>query len=589
MRQLALLSLLLPALTRAEVVVDGNLRLVLGEQPAISANLFGITAFEGFPSVVANRDYRERLAAIRPGCVRLSGNLAWFAPKTDDPSWYGTDAAAREFEQTLLYGNRYPIGRFLPVVRQLAAEPMCSLGAPPAYLRYGETHNPADFDRWAKSCTGMVGLWKKFDPALRLVQIWNEPNASWYNDPRAKDHQDGAAGLHIEMANKVATAVKQRYPDVLVGGPVLCWEPAWPANQKGKQPWYTWQEWTLPWLRGTKGTIDYFDFHTYTATAEEFAVQVEMLVAEAQHVQGRRLPVWITESNYNLAADELDDPQAIWSKRVLPYERFLFRGILAQSDKIDGNLYHDLRARRHTLLPRGADDPDPSYWLFWILRDLRGTRLVVNNDDPELPTAATVEDDCVTVVIFNDSDTAKDVPLKLSLPCGYHTGPTIRAIGPSPEGTCTKLELKPNLERSPNKQWGTIPLPAHATVSLNFRMDRFGHPSRQLRVRELFGTPTLQFLKPGQPVQVKLSCPAALPDSVSAVRLGLLGPEGTEQLTATLNGKALSLAATELQDLALPPATVQDENVLELTTEADNPRLAVAFASLIVTETGPVK
>ncbi|MEI6502342.1 MAG: hypothetical protein WCP21_15115, partial [Armatimonadota bacterium] len=131
MRILLLALLTLCATTvfaQATVTVDAHTAVVLGNQPTISGNLFGITAFEGFPNVIADRDYRARVAALRPGCFRFSAGSSWFAPATDDAAWYDTPEAARQFEQTLLYGNRYAFGRFLPVVRELGAEPMASLG-----------------------------------------------------------------------------------------------------------------------------------------------------------------------------------------------------------------------------------------------------------------------------------------------------------------------------------------------------------------------------------------------------------------------------------------------------------------------------
>ena len=264
---------------RAEVKVDATCGVVLGKVETISSSLFGITAFEGFPGVVSDLDERGSIAALRPGSIRFSGTIGWFAPGLYDPAWYDTPDVARQFQETLLYGSRYPHGRFFPIARQMGAEPMISLGSPPDYLKYEETNNPADFDRWAEYCAAYVGLCKKFDPDLRLVQVWNEPNANWYNDPRAG--KKGAAKLFIEMANKVAAAIKQRYPDVQVGGPTLCWPPAWPPGQEGHAPWYTWDGWTRPWLEGTKDKLDFFDFHDYYASPNELQVQVEMVCSES--------------------------------------------------------------------------------------------------------------------------------------------------------------------------------------------------------------------------------------------------------------------------------------------------------------------
>jgi hypothetical protein len=580
-----LLAFLLATPAFAELSVDAHTRLVLGGQDQVSANLFGMTAFEGFPQVIHDRDYRARVAALRPGCIRLAGSVLWCSPGEYDPTWYDTPDALSTFTQVLLFGDRYPTGRFLPVVRELGAEPMCQLAHPPPYLTQQGTGHPSDFARWAEYCAGYVGLWKQLDPHLRLVQIWNEPNASWYNDPRCAARAITDAELHLEMANRVSAAIKARFPDLLVGGPVLCWPPGWPPNQQGLPPWYTFDKWTRPWLQGTRDTIDFFDFHVYDVSAQDFAVQTEMLHNEALLLQGRRLPIWITESNYNLAPEDLDDPAAIWRKRVLPYERLLLRGILPQADKVDGNLYHDLHARNHTLLPRDADDPDPAYWLLWVLRDLRGTRLAADSTDPDLVCFATLEEDAVTLVVFNDGAAEKQIPLTVALPPGWWTGPYVRAIGESAAGACERLSLSFEPAHEPPGARGTLTLPPFATASITFRTSGFHEPANTRVVSENFGDRTLQFLTGADPVIVQIGLPTPLPNSAS-LRLGLLGPDGGEKLLADLNGRPVAVAPSALQEVPLEAGALAPTNTLtlRLAEPAANPRLALAFASIVGTD-----
>ena len=553
----------------------------------MSSSLFGMTAFEGFPQVIHDRDYRARVAALRPGCIRLAGSLAWCSPKEYDPGWYDTPEAMHQFTQVLLFGDRYPTGRFLPVVRELDAEPMCQLAHPPPYLTQEGTSHPSDFDRWAEYCARYVGLWKQCDPNLRLVQVWNEPNASWYNDPRPKERGLTDAELHIEMANKVSRAIKARFPDLLIGGPVLCWPPGWPPGQQGLPPWYTFDKWTRPWLRETKDTVDFFDFHVYDVSPEDFAVQTEMLYNEAQIIQGRPLPIWITESSYSLAPEELNDPAAVWRKRMLPYERLLLRGMLPQADKVAGNLYHDLHARSFTLLPGSPESPDPTYWLFWVLRDLRGTRIAADSTDPEVLCFATVEEDGVVILLFNDSAQEKAVPLTVALPAGWWTGPDVRAIGESPQGACERLTLDFRPAREAPGARGTLTLPPHATASIVFRTNGFYSPPAARTIAEHFGDRTLQFLKAAEPVSVGLKLPGDFAGTKAFLRLGLLGPDGNERLSARLNGVDLPAKPTVLQQIPLDPGVLKPDNTLEirLTVPTDNPRLALGFASLILEAT----
>lgn len=569
--------LLYAALTAPALTIDANTAVLLGEQPAISVDLFGLTAFEGFPGVVRDPDYRAKLAALRPGTIRVSANVKWYFGDDDPVGPPNLDAADGIFSSVLLFGNRYPTGRFLPLMRQMGARPMGSLGGVPKALAVEPTGAPRDFERWAEYCEAMVALFKRHDPDFDLVQIWNEPNASWFNDPRAKE-AGGAAQLHIAMANAVGRRLKAKWPELQVGGPVLCWPPAWPANQTGQAPWYTWGQWAVPWLEQTRDTIDFYDFHVYDVPPDMFATQVEMLTNQALLSQGRRLPIWITESNYRVPEAELGDPQAIWTKRMLPYARFLLHGVLPQADKVAGNLWHDLHAKSWTLLPRGGDDPAPAYWLFWLFRDLRGQRVQALSDDPTLPVVAAMEEDAVNLVLFNDHDQPRQVSLAINLPCGYWTGPYVRGLS-ADGGVVRPHPVNAKLERVENRNAkGTIDLPAFGFAAVQFRMDRFGKPAKAIRTVETFGDRTLAFLKPGEPVTVTIPKPEGAVIN-PRLRLGLLGAEADDGLQVSFNGQPVKVTSAAWQEVAVP--ALAERNTVQVTaTGPANPQLALGFAAL---------
>jgi hypothetical protein len=585
----SLVVLLLASLTlapyaqEASVTVDAGTRVVLGQQDQITSKLFGVTAFEGFSQVVSDADYQARLAALRPGAIRLPGVVSWISPPAFDPGYFESPEAQDLFEHCMLYGDRYPLGRFGPVARHMGADVMVSLGGTPSYLAYEGSNRPADFDRWAQYCAGYVALWKRFDPELRLVQVWNEPNADWWKDPRASQPGATEATLHIAMANRVSGAIKARFPDVQVGGPVLCWPPGWPPDKLGDDHWWTWKRWTLPWLEGTRDTVDFYDFHVYDVPADDFAVQTEMLVNAAWRIQGRRLPVWVTESGVTLAEGELNDAAASWTQRVLPYERLLLRGMLPQADKLAGNLMHDLHARLFSLLPADADHPAPIYWLLWVLRDLRGRRIVADASDPDLVSFATVEDDRTTLVLFNDSPRARKVNVAATLPSGWWTGPEVRAIGEGPDGGLARLDVACALEHQAPGAVGTVDLPARATVSINLRSAWWPHPEATRAISEHFGDQNVVMLSPDAPVVVHIPVPD-LGDGTAMLRLGLLGPEAGDQVRVRFNGEALPVRPVAVQEVAVEATRVRANNTVEVSLGAptQNAKLALGFASVVV-------
>lgn len=567
----------------ATIYVDGSTSLVIGEQAQITGNLFGFTAFEGFPTAVANRDYLARLVSIAPGCIRFPAPLAWYGPAEEQAAadWFGSQAARQVLEETLLFGARYPLARFLRTCRWLGAQPMLQLAGAPKWMAVDEVGIPLDFEQWAAMAAELVALAARFDPKLRLVQVWNEPNASWYKAAeRFKDRELGYVGGHIELFNLTARAVKSAAGHVRVGGPVLCWPPTWPPGQKGHRPWYTWQQWTLPFLSRTRDTCDFFDFHAYDLTGDQVAVQLELIAAASKQVRGRRLPVWITESNFRLGDEYRGTPQE-WRMRALPYEDFLW-GLLDHTDKVEGNLVHDLHARAFALLP-SADAPTPVYWLLWVFRDLRGQRLLATSSDEAVKVAAICREDLINVVVFNASDERRSVEMKVRVPAGYWTGPYVRALVPAGDGAMSSGTLPIDHQRRPGMAVCTFNLPARSTAAISLRAAAFLHPRHRVVQREYFAHELMVPInRPDVQAKFALTLPAGFQPGRARLRIGLLGAAEGMSLIVAINAKSTVLQNPrpwqELPASGLQPGN----NTVVLSPSGDVPaNFVAAFVSVV--------
>jgi hypothetical protein len=563
------------------VAVDATTNLVLGDEAAVAGTLFGVTAFEGFTAVIGDADLRAKVAAAEFGAYRFPAPADWFAPQGAKPEWFDTSDAARVLEETLLYGARYPLARFLRMCRGLGAEPMMQLGVGDKLVKADEAGVPLDFQQWSDWAVALTGAMKRADPALRLVQVWNEPNASWWKSAaRFKDVPGGYAGGHDQLFNLAARAIKKKFPDMQVVGPVLCWPPTWPPHQQYKQPWYTWDEFTLPFLRDTAETADFFDFHSYGVDGDNVQTQIEVVAAASERMNGKRLRTWITESGFELPEAEWGTP-AEWMKRAIPYERFLW-GLLGQTDKCAGNMAHDLHAKAFAVAP-AADDLRPEYWVFWIFRDLRGTRLAATSEAEEVKVAATTREDAVTVVCFNDSAEARSVKLQVAIPAGWWTGPEVRALVPAGDGKTFRagtVEVK--AAHNPNEATLEFEMPALATVSIILRPDHYLQPARKVVVREAFARPEMvDISKAGQARKVALSLPAALSEAAQPrLRVGLLGATEKCKVTAKLGGKAYVLAPKAWQEVPIG-ALEAGEQEIEFEAAGEVPdNLRLAFAAL---------
>jgi xylan 1,4-beta-xylosidase len=121
-------------------------------------------------------------------------------------------------------------------------------------------HPPADADRWAAICVGIVrhyneGWGHGFRRDIRYWEIWNEPEnrpAMWTGN----DEQ------YFQMYTAAAKAIKQSVPGVRVGGPALGYFGRMTGESLEPSPF------TLAFLERCKresAPLDFFSWHTYTS------------------------------------------------------------------------------------------------------------------------------------------------------------------------------------------------------------------------------------------------------------------------------------------------------------------------------------
>ncbi len=560
--------------------VDASTQLFLGRSGGIDRRLFGLTAFEGFPRVVADADMLARLVAISPGAVRFPCSLAWYGPPSAAKAagWSASTEAARVLEQSLLFGSRYPLGRFLRTAEVLSAEPMLQITGAPKWLKVDGIGIPEDFRLWAEQAVEVMALACAFSPEISFIELWNEPNASWYRAAkRFASHPGGYVGAHIALFNLAADALKHRLAGLQVGGPVLCWPPAWPPAQKGHKPWYTWEQWTLPFIKGTAGRCDFFDFHAYDVTGEQVATQVELVAAATEQLLGRRLPVWITESNFHVKPSEIGTP-AEWQKRALLYIEFLW-GLIGQSDKVAGNMAHDLHARAWAILPE-PNDPRPLYWVLWMFRDLHGWRAMAVTRDPDVKLAAACADDAVRIVCYNGGYVPKEIELHVKIPAGYWTGPEVRALVPRPDGSFEPGTIPVMHTRRAGEAVLAFTLQAKQIVALILRADRFLFPRQKVQATEYFGQPLMVPIANGQQATVNVDV-GEVKGAGTFLRLGLLAPEGAS-VTVQVAGNTVVLSDPAPWQEMPVSGIVKGRNVFRVAARGGQPNLTLAFLSVVV-------
>jgi hypothetical protein len=565
----------------------------------IKPTLFGITACEAFPRVVWDAAFRGKIMACRFGAILFPAPLAWDAPDHDDLTWYGRKDVIMRFEWRPLFGAQYPFGRFVRIVRALGAEPIPSLGAPPKWMQPDEPKRmrigrrlPKDWNVWGRHCAEYLRLWRKFDPQLRYFQVWNEPNADlWMDAERCKAH-GGMGGLFADFFNVTVKAIKAAHPNLEALGPVLCWPPAWPRAQRGKAPWYTWDEFSKPFIERTSETCDFFSYHAYDIDPAEIIVQTALVYAYSTDVRnGRPLLTWITESNYALRCEpsDWDDLQAEWERRALPYERYLLT-LIDHQDMIEGNLYHDLQGTGRWCLFNRRGQETGVYGVFWILRNLRGRRLLATCADPSVRVVASAERERVTIIAFNDSTEPKRIHIRGIKPKGHYcrlAGAEILLPPPSKDVPPPRTRLNAQWEGDASSFTIVAALPPHATGAFYvYPIPDF--PQRRVTsVRQYFGDELLQPLRgkrAAATVHLKLPADALTKGANVNLRIGLMAPTESESYRIRINGVERKIASTPLQELPANGLLRIGTNIIRITVTASkpNPSRALGFVAAVV-------
>lgn len=406
--------------------------------------LFGVTAYNG-PEFAADERWRALLMDSGLRWVGMPGRPGWLLPPEAPPGfalgWADTPAAAAFLDRRR---GGYHIPRCLKAWRDIGVEPMLYLGfqgifkwpdsgdGKPRHPKLPPRFpvSPRDIERAAVEWGEYVALLRRVDPGLTWIHLENEPNARWFRF--GKDGRDYAA-----IFKEVAQGIKKRTPDIKVGGPVLCWPPSFPPNQKGLPSWYTWGSYTMPLIEIAGEQLDFFDFHLYGGSSTLGMEEVQT-VANAMWLEtGRRKPVLITEYGAYLTDEDMRSVERVWEKRVDPWQRQVMDFLDVQPDKVISLQSHDLWAQAggNFRVMKGLD-PDDQFAFARMYRTwapLKGRRLLASSPDPAVRVFAAQNVSSLSgrgrlaLVLVNSSDQVKNVTVRVE---GTPQNPPIDATAP---------------------------------------------------------------------------------------------------------------------------------------------------------------
>lgn len=162
---------------------------------------------------------------------------------------------------------------YIDAVRKTGAEPIYRLGESIEHTtvkRY--VHPPADMEKWAAVCVGIIrhyneGWANGFHYNIRYWEIWNEPE----NRPTM---WSGSDEDYLRLYGLAATAIKNEFPALKVGGPALG---ASGSFAKGVFKPTEFAENFLAMCRKDNVPLNFFSWHCYTDDPSELAARTRAI------------------------------------------------------------------------------------------------------------------------------------------------------------------------------------------------------------------------------------------------------------------------------------------------------------------------
>lgn len=167
------------------------------------------------------------------------------------------------------------------------------------YLRLGDSWNngrgyppanpraPTNLDNWVQAAVEVTRHYRAMAQAagvqMRNVEIWNEPDGSKF--------WDGTREEFYSLFDATTRALKQEFPDLLVGGPGFT--PAGALSQKGQ----TFVRGLLEYAQAHQTPFDFLSWHMYSNDPQNYVTAAQFYRAELDTHGFESVTMHVTEWN----------------------------------------------------------------------------------------------------------------------------------------------------------------------------------------------------------------------------------------------------------------------------------------------------
>ncbi|TVR16173.1 MAG: hypothetical protein EA401_01820 [Planctomycetota bacterium] len=402
-----------------------------------------------------------------------------------------------------------------------------------------------------------------------VVEAWNvvDINArGWWSGPQNY-------WFYAQMFEPWARAIRETNPDVII---IAGWDFNLAAGG-----WAVWEQLTKPLIDAFPELIDGIAEHHYGIYTRQVGTWYEVACAYANAMHG----TWV--KGYNTECDGQHDPavhglpeQTQGDRDAMVEQKaqaiYHIRDIVELAARIPGKA--GSRTAHH------ADRKPGVMAALKFLRDIRGRLLRTQTSHPDLWAVTGVQDQRLTVMLFNDSRTAMTVPLAITPPAGTTiTAGYASRLVPDAAGE-QLIESEEALTISDGTCTDTVTIAGKAELKLVFTLDGTPDSAGPTRWRsQTFAREgVLHHVNPGE--ELTLTVPVAPEHLASAdqahLLLALEGSSGDE-VQLSVNGSPVTVPKRNLLvEVPVELEQLAEENTLVFSVGAEGNGYRVLSASV---------
>ncbi len=410
----------------------------------------------------------------------------------------------------------------------------------------------------------------------RNVEMW------WGRDPTQKHYWSGMQNSiwYRRMLVPFAREMKRVNPEVRIAA-------GWDFHIQSHN-WEAWHMLVRPMIDDAIEWIDGVTEHHYGGDTRMVAGAYETVYAYTLGTHGKRLTFYNTEAGGMLDPEQPGNPRTRAEGDPLAAARggmtYTLRDILHLLDLMPDKAVARAAHEAHSW-GGGGDE-----FAFRMLRHLRGHLLEVRSPWPQVWAVASLrEDGRLNVVVFNDANSPREVPLSVAAPAGLRFRGGARQWVDAEDGRLVVREAP--VEASGEAWSGTLDLPGKSAMSLILGTEGQSATTAMVSETQYASGQVVNWLDPGDSVDLDIELPPETLARAESAGLRLVFGWSAANARVEVNGTEIPFADRQswVNQRAVPLDLLREQNRIRVTClpEASAGIHLNAASIVLLSEEGP--